>query len=570
MDKKGYLNHLHRLWEENWPSFIPREVHYPFGKVLLTDYLRKRAQVTPHKPVIIYYGEELTFRQLDDLSDRFASFLAESGLVKGDRVAVFLANCPQFLIAFYGILKLGCVHVPVNPMFKEQELIYELNDCGARLIVALDQLYPLVQAVKDKTRLETIVTTSFWDYLPENPTIPIHRSIKDIPRQDCPGSIDLMSMLKDQSPDYPPVEVNLDDVVALNYTGGTTGLPKGCEHTQNNMIYTAATSASLARRSEDDHIVGLAYLPVFWIAGENACVISPVFSGITLVLLARWDVDAMLEAIQRYRATSTGGPVDNIIQLMEHPDVHKYDLSSIRGVSVNSFITKLNIDIRRRWEKLVGGRSTLREGAYGMTETHTVDTFTAGMQEDDMDLKSQPVFCGIPMIGTELMIVDFDTRELMPLGKEGEIVIRTPSLMKGYWNKPEETKEAIKDGWFYTGDIGLLDEKGYLHFLGRRKEMLKIKGMSVFPSEVEVLLSKHPAIEGSGVVGRSDPDKGQVPVAFIKLRPGSEGTVSEEELTAWCKNNMATYKVPEIKIVPELPLTTTGKVKKHELLKEIN
>jgi len=569
MDKTTYLNHLHQLWHENWPASVPREPHYPFGKVLLTDCLRKRAQITPDKPVIVYYGQELTFKQLDDLSDRFASFLAEAGLQKGDRVAVFLPNCPQFLIVFYGILKLGCVHVPVNPMFKEHELLYELNDSGAKLIVALDQLYPLVKAIKENTHLQEIVTTSVWDFMPQHPTIPVHRSIEAAPKQDCPGSVDLMSTLQRQKPDYPKVEVSLNDAVALNYTGGTTGLPKGCEHTQNNMIYTAAT-ASTCGRIRTELGVGLTYLPVFWIAGEDGAVILPVFTGNTTILLARWDVDAMLEAIHRYKVTSAGGVLDNIVELMEHPEVHKYDLSSIRNMTVSSFVKKLNIEYRRQWGNLAKGNSVLREASYGMTETHTIDTFTTGMQEDDMDLKSQPVFCGLPMPGTEFQIVDFGTKELVPLGKEGEIVIRTPSLMKSYWNRPQETLKAVKDGWLYTGDIGVLDERGHLHFLGRKKEMLKVKGMSVFPSELEVLLSKHPAVAGCGVVGRPDPEKGQVPVAFVKLRPEAGGTHSENELAGWCKNNMATYKIPEIRIVTELPLTTTGKVKKEELIKKLN
>ncbi|MBW2085732.1 MAG: AMP-binding protein, partial [Deltaproteobacteria bacterium] len=236
--------------------------------------------------------------------------------------------------------------------------------------------------------------------------------------------------------------------------------------------------------------------------------------------------------------------------------------------TASSFVKKLTVKYRWQWKELTG--ATLRESSYGMTETHTVDTFTGGMQTDDMDLKSQPVFCGLPMPGTQFKIIDFETGELVPLGKEGEIVIRTPSLMKSYWNKPEETKKALRQGWLYTGDIGMLDEEGYLHFLGRRKEMLKMKGMSIFPSEIETLLGQHPAIAGSGVIGKPDPEKGQVPVAFIKLSADYQGKITEEELTNWCRNNMATYKVPIIKIVEDLPLTATGKVKKEELKKELD
>jgi fatty-acyl-CoA synthase len=257
--------------------------------------------------------------------------------------------------------------------------------------------------------------------------------------------------------------------------------------------------------------------------------------------------------------------VDSIVELMEHPDFSKHDLSSLKSTLAMSFIKKVNLEYRRRWKELTG--VTMRESSYGMTETHTCDCFTAGMQTGDMDLKSTPVFVGLPVPGTRFKITDFTTGELLPLGEEGEIVISTPSLMKGYWNDPEKSAEHIKDGWFHTGDMGMIDKAGYLHYLGRTKEMLKVKGMSVFPVEIENLLGRHPAIEGSGVLGRPDPERGEVPVAFVKLKPEHIGSVSGEEITAWCRDNMAVYKVPEVLIIDEFPLTDTGKVRK-EVLRE--
>ena len=566
MNELEYIDRLNQLWEKNWPPDLPKEPHYPLGEILLTDYLKEWAKRTPDKPCLIYYGAEVTFKQLDELSDRFAAFLASRGLKKGDRVAVFLPNCPQFHIVFFGVLKLGCIHVPVNPMLKEHEFIYEINDAGAQVIVALDQLYPVVAASRDKTALKEIIVTWFGDFLPKDPTLPVNPTMQ-APRQECSGTMDLMSILKEQKRDYPQVEVSLDDVVAFNYTGGTTGLPKGCEHTQRNMIYTAATGTTFALGAKSDDVT-LCYLPIFWIAGEDGGIVLPFFSGITTVLLSRWDPEAVLKAIDRYKVNTMASVVDNMVELIEHPDAGRYDLSSLRIPMVASFVKKLNVNYRRQWQELSG--SILREGAYGMTETHTLDTFTNGMQKDDMDLNYRPVFCGLPMPGTQFKITDFDTGELVPLDKEGEIVIRTPSLMKSYWNKPDETKKVLKDGWLYTGDIGMLDKEGYLHFLGRRKEMLKVKGMSVFPSELETLLGQHPAIAGSGVIGKPDPEKGQVPVAFIKLNPDYEGKLTEDELREWCRQSMATYKVPFIKIVKELPLTTTGKVIKEELKKELD
>jgi fatty-acyl-CoA synthase len=561
--EQQYLDKLKMLWEKNWPAALPKELQYPFGEMLITDYLQKRAELTPDKPCIIWYGTELTFKQLDELSSRFATFLAEKGMQKGDRIAVFLPTCPQFHIAFYGILKLGCIHVPVNPMFKEQELLYELNDTQAKLIITLEHLYSMVEKIKEQTSIQEIVTTSISDFLPEHPTIPVHPSLLN-PKQMIDGATDLKLMLEKHSHIYPKVNVSLDDIAALNYTGGTTGMPKGCAHTQRNMVYTCAAMATYSGDTNSDNVV-LSYLPSFWIAGENTSILSPVFTGKTHILLGRWDAEAMLIAIDKYKVTHTGGVLDNFVELMERPDANRYDLSSIKSVTVSSYVKKMNIEYRRRWQELFG--SIMRESSYGMTETHTFDTFTNYMYENDMDLKSQPIFVGLPMPGTEFKIVDFDTGKLVPLGEEGEIVIRTPSLFKSYWNKPEETEKAIRNGWFYTGDIGMIDEEGYLHFLGRKKEMLKVKGMSVYPPEIEAIICRHPAVIGCGVVGMPHEEKGEVPVAYVQMHSEAVDRWSEEDLQGWCREQMAVYKVPVIKIIEELPLTATGKVKKEELKK---
>ena len=252
------------------------------------------------------------------------------------------------------------------------------------------------------------------------------------------------------------MQVGLDDVAALNYTGGTTGMPKGCVHTQRDMIYTAATTGTCANGTTADDVM-LNYHPVFWIAGENFGLIFPIFSGATVVLLARWDPAAWMAAVQRYRVTLGGMLVDNAVAIMDHPDVASHDLRSLRRTRVSSFVKKLNEGYRRRWQALTG--SLMIEAAWGMTETHTCDTFTTGQQDGDFDLKSQPIFVGLPVPGTEFKITDFDTGALLPLGTEGEIVVRSPSQLKSYWNKPEATAASLRDGWFYTGDIGMLDEE---------------------------------------------------------------------------------------------------------------
>ncbi|RCW67554.1 AMP-binding protein [Pseudorhodoferax soli] len=562
-EEAAYLARLAALHAKNWPAGVPRESHYPFGRRPLSEYLRERARLQPHKPVVVFYGRELGFGELDALSDRFAALLAARGVQRGDRVAVFMPNCPQFLVAFYGILKLGAVHVPVNPLFKAEEVLYELRDSGAQVMLALDQLMDVARAARAQGALRHLFVTSFADMRPDHPTLPLPAAVAAA-RIDCPDAEDLLPALATTTPIAPDAlpPPGLDDVAALNYTGGTTGLPKGCVHTQADMLYTAAATHSISVDLREDD-VGIGINPAFWIAGENALLIQPVFSGVTVVMLARWDPVAWMAAVQRYRVSFAGLVLDSAVEVMEHPDVARYDLRSLRSMRVSSFVKKLGMGYRERWRALTG--TTMIESAWGMTETHTNDSFTRGMQEGDFDLHARPIFVGLPMPGTEFKVCDFDTGALLPLGSEGELCCRTPSLLKGYWNKPEANAQTLRGGWLHTGDIAMLDEHGYLHFLGRRKEMLKVKGMSVFPAEVEALLGMHPAVLGSGVVGRADADRGEVPVAFVRLDPAQAAGCTAQALQDWCRERMASYKVPEIRLVERLATSATGKVLKNEL-----
>jgi fatty-acyl-CoA synthase len=556
-----YLATLHDLWAKVWPKGTPNKPKYPHGELALTEYLRAWAKRSPERPAVIFYGHITTYADLDQQSDRFAALLMEKGVRKGDRVAVFLPNCPQFHIVFFGVLKLGAIHVPVSPLSRAFELAYELNDTDAEVIVALDQLASVVDQVKGKTKLREVIVTSFADVIPAEPTIPVPDSI-NTPRVAVSNAIDLLPAIAAMSTPKPLPPAGLDDIAALNYTGGTTGMPKGCVHTQRDMVYTAAANHGISVVANEDSVF-LSFFPEFWIAGENFGLIFPLFTGATLILLARWDAIGTLSAIDRYKVNVTAMPVDGAVELMDHPRFKEFDLSSLSQVRVVSFVKKLNPAYRKRWKDLTG--TILTEASWGMTETHTSNTFTAGFQDDDFDLVSQPIFVGLPVPGAEFKITDFETGELVPLGGEGEIRVRTPSLLKSYWNKPQATAESLVDGWLRTGDIGTIDPRGFLHFLGRRKEMLKVKGMSVFPPEIEALLGQHPKVLGSGVVGRDDADRGLVPVAFIQLKPEALGTITPAELQAWCAERMAVYKVPEIRIIDALPMTATGKVKKQEL-----
>lgn len=560
-DEAAYLARLSELRRQAWPAGADTTPNYLHGELPLSEYLRVWARLQPQKPAVIHYGHTLSYAELDQASDRFAALLAAHGVVPGDRVAVFLPNLPQYHIVFFGILKLGAVHVPVSPMSRAFELAHELTDTGAEILVALDELMPVVREVRAQSSLRQVFVTGFADLLPAEPSLPLPESMKS-PRIRCEDALELMPALASITSAAPAHVPGLDDIAALNYTGGTTGLPKGCIHTQRDMLYTAASNFGTALARNDDTVF-LSFFPQFWIAGENLGLVFPVFCGATLVLLTRWDPVTVMSAVQRYQVTTLAMPVDGAVEMMDHRRFAEFNLSSLRQVRVVSFVKKLNLDYRRRWRELTG--STLAESAWGMTETHTSDTFTTGFQDDDFDLHAQPVFVGLPVPGTEFKICDFDTGALQPLGVEGEIRVRSPSLLKGYWNKPEASAEALQGGWLRSGDIGVIDTQGFLHFLGRRKEMLKVKGMSVFPPEIEAVLGQHPAVLGSGVIGRADAQRGEVPVAFVMLKPACHTADAVDDLRAWCESRLASYKQPEIRLVDSLPMTATGKVKKQDL-----
>ncbi|MDE1164657.1 MAG: AMP-binding protein [Pseudomonas sp.] len=559
MDEHAYLQALRTLQQHAWPPGVPRDPCYPLGERPLSEYLRHWAQVAPQRVALHFYGHITTFAELDRLSDRCAALLQELGVGPGQRVAVMLPNCPQLHIIFYAILKLNAVHAPVSPMAKGLELAYQLKDCAAEVILCFDQLLPWVRQVQAQTALHTLISTSLSELCPAQPTLPVPDLLR-MPRQPADDALDFYPALAACRSPAPTAAPHLDDIAALNYTGGTTGLPKGCIHTHRDMLYTCASFVPTALGC-DQSSVALNFLPEFWIAGENSGLLFPVFSGCSLVLLARWDALTFISAVQHYRVTHSGMLVDSIAEVLDYPQVHTFDFSSLQRIGAISFIKKLTCGYRQRWQQLTG--CTLFEFSFGMTETHTCDTFTYGLQTDDFDLRAQPTFVGLPVPGTEFKVCDFDSGELLPLGSIGELCLRSPSLLKGYWQRPTESADALRGGWLHTGDLGEITDQGFIRYLGRRKEMLKVNGMSVFPSELEALLGQHPAIQASAVLARADAQKGQVPVAFIVLKPGSDTTPAQ--LHAWCSEAMATYKVPQLRLMDSLPMTPTGKVKKQEL-----
>lgn len=557
-----HLADLARRRREAWPQVGEPTIEYPFGEATVTHYLRSWARERPEHAAIVHHERTLTYAELDRASDRVAAYLAHRGFAAGDRAAVMMPNSPQFVIAFFAILKAGGVHVPVNPMFRREEINYELLDSGATFAFILDEVADEFRAGSEGTSVAEVIASANTDFLPDDAPLP-RGMAADVPVTD--GATRFTSIVGRDDLPVPADPGDPDALAALNYTGGTTGMPKGCEHTQADMLYTALSGGQLGFGGGPD-TVSLVFVPIFWIAGEDAFLVALVNGG-TCVLHYRWDAHAVARSIDEHRVTTMAGTVDNYLELMDVAQQEGLSLASMQAPVTMSFVTKLTVDIRRRWARETGAPGILRESSYGMTEDHTLDTFTLGLQEDDADLRGRPGFTGLPMPGTDVAVVDFTTGELVPVGEEGQIIVRSVSMMRGYHRRPEATAETLRDGWLHTGDIGMIDETGALHYLGRTKEMLKVNGMSVFPSELEHLFSRHPKVAACGVIGVPDARKGQTPVAFVELDPDARGQITAEELLAWCRDHMATYKIPRVEVIDEMPLAPTGKVSKVGLEK---
>ncbi|PLT35190.1 AMP-binding protein [Bacillus sp. V5-8f] len=523
----------------------------------LHQFLRHHAIATPEKAAIIYYGRYISYKELDDLSNRFANFLLSKGIRKGDKVALFLPNCPQFLICFYGIQKIGAIVGPCSPMFKEWELEYELTDLQAKAIIALDQLYPIVDIVLPKTAVEIVITTSLLDFLPSIPTPAFPEEI--IEKQFYSGTYDLSELLESSPSDFPTVDLEMnEDVCLIVYTSGSTGLPKGAMLTYRNALYKSRAVAQTRGFTGKD--VSYSVMPICHIAGMLAMNVT-IFSGGTTVLMYRFTTESALDVMERYHITVAQTVVPMNVAIMNDPHSKHVDFSSLRMNSCTSFGIQLSEEISNQWKELTG--VILFESAYGLSETHTADAI---MPPDAVKFGTT----GKPPIGTEIKIVSLDDfPSELPNGQEGEIIIKSPGVFKGYFNKPEATAKALRDGWLFTGDIGKLDEDGYLYFLGRVKEMIKCSGYSVFPEEVELMLINHPAVAQAAVVGVPDSVRGESVKAFVVIHQDYKDKVSPEDIIDWSREKMAAYKYPRhMEFRESLPKTSTGKLLRRMLKEE--
>ncbi|MBS4023569.1 MAG: AMP-binding protein [Dethiobacter sp.] len=535
-------------------------VNYISGKKPLFHYVQDYAIKTPEKVAFVFYGREIAWKELDELANRFANFLIAKGVKKGDSVAVYVPNCPQYILAYIGANKIGAAIVSLNPTYKEFELEYMLKQVEAETIVTLDHQYPVIANIKDKTKLKNVVVTSFADFLPPEPTIPFGLPAKS-EIEDFGNSYFLCDILEQYDADPVAVDVDIDDTYLYIFTSGTTGMPKGAMLSYRNAIYKSASTSQSMFFPIEESDVNLISLPIMHIAGLLGLNAS-IYLGITSVLLVRFDPVETLTAIEKYKCTHWVTITLAIKYLLGFPGIDNLSLKSLKKTLVSSLAMVLTEQIADSWSKLT--ESIVCEASYGLTEDHTGDTY---MPTDK--IKFGKICCGLPIPENKIKIIDYETKKEAAQGEPGEIVVKNEGVFKGYWKNPEATNEVLRDGWLFTGDIGKLDEDGYLWFLGRKKEMIKSSGFSVFPEEVEGILLNHPAVAEIGVIGIPDDEIGEAVKAVIVLTGEQKETIRGEDIINWAKDKMAGYKRPKfIEFRDELPKGGTGKVLRRILLEE--
>ncbi len=546
-----------RPWFSSYPKEVPRHLDYP--AVPLTGFLAKAAAECPDRVATIFFGGKLTYRRLETHVRRFAAGLQQLGVKPGDRVAVMLPNCPQAVIAYLAVLTAGAVVVQTNPMYKERELRHQLADSGATQMVALDLVYPRVAAVTSDTRLQHTVVTGIQDFLP----VPLRwlyplkqRLEKKRPAVDYgPRVHRFLDVLAGGGAAGQEVSTGPGDLALLQYTGGTTGVSKGVMLTHANLVANVSQIAQWMYGFKAGTPRILAALPLFHSYGLTACMNFSLHAAGTLILTPKFDVEEVLKLIQRHRPTVFPGAPTMYVALNHHPRVKEYDLSSIETCISGG--AALPVEVQETFERLTGGK--LVEG-YGLTEASPVTHCTP------LWGKRKNGSIGVPWPDTDCRIVDGSGVDVAP-GEIGELLIKGPQVMRGYWNHPEETAATLKDGWLYTGDLARMDEDGFFYIVGRKKEMIIAGGFNIYPRDVEEVLFEHPAIAEASVIGVPDPYRGETVKAYIVLKQGA--SLTAEEVDRFCRERLAAYKVPRIvEFRTSLPKSMVGKVLRRELLEE--
>jgi len=524
----------------------------PVPEIPLYELLRRSAAQNGDKTALVSLGREVSYAEMDGLSDRLACYLAGEGVKKGDRVATMLPNCAQHVIAFHGIIKAGAISVPCNVMLKGEELSYVLNDAGAETVICLDLFYPLVRSVAGRTPVKRVITVHTKDFHSPDAWVP---SLLDRGKLTFPEAADLAEILEvcPSDPPEPPLNPR-EDLALLLYTAGTTGAPKGVMETHYNLVYNCLSHAHLMGLQPDD--VNLQIMPMFHTSGYLLGLHPFLYRGGTVVLMPLFDPEELLRSIHRYRVNTLFAPPTLFVALVNHPELSRYGLGHFKlatgcGAPVPAALQK-------RWKELTGVDLT---NGWGMTETNC-----GGIMS--LPFKKNLTSLGVPVAG-EVKIID-PAGKTLPRGQVGEICFRGPQVARGYWNKPEETAQAFDgEGWLHTGDAGYMDEEGFTYFVDRIKDLIIASGYNIAPFEVESVIMRHPAVFEVAVIGVPHEYRGETVKAFIVLKEEYRGRVTVEDIDRYCGESMAAYKRPRIfEFVSDLPKSAVGKVLRSKL-KEI-
>jgi long-chain acyl-CoA synthetase len=548
-------------WLRHYPEEIPAELE--FRKEPVQQYLVDAARSFPEKTAIHFMGKEMTYKELYDEALSFACYLQEIGISKGDRVAIMLANTPQSVISYFGILMAGGIVVQTNPLYTERELEYQMKDSGAKAIITLDILYPRASKVMPQTNLQHIIVTAIKDYLPfpKNLVYPFiqKKQYGIVVNVKHEGNTHLFKEIIKIKPKK-LIKYDFDfeeDVALLQYTGGTTGSPKGVMLTHRNLVANSSMCTAWLYKSKPGEESVLGIVPFFHVYGMTIIMILSVMQAYKMIILPKFDALTTLKTIQKQRPTLFPGAPTIYIGLLNHPDLKKYDLSSIDSCLSGS--APLPIEVQEEFEAVTGGK--LVEG-YGLTESSPVTH--SNFLWDRERVKGS---IGVPWPNTEVRIVSIDNNEDMPVGEIGEIIIKGPQVMKGYWNRPEATEETIKDGWLYTGDLGYMDDKGYFYIVDRKKDMIIAGGYNIYPREIEEVLYEHPDVLEAVAAGIPDPYRGETVKAYVVLKEGAR--ISADDLNQYARKYLAAYKAPRLyEFREELPKTAVGKILRRTLVEE--
>jgi len=557
-----------RPWLQFYPKGIPPDVEIPQQSAAET--FNEATEKWKDRTAIIFYGRKISYRELRDHVDRFATALHALGVKKGDKVALLLLNSPQFIIAYFGALKAGATLTAISPLSVSREIKYQIEDTGARIIVCQDIFYQNVERTRSK--LDAVIVTGVDEYLPTMQRLlgssvlrAVYQKMAAPPAElfQREGFYRFQDLIKKHQPNPPQVEFNAkEDLVTLPYTGGTTGLPKGAMITHYNLSaarYLLKTFWGDVVREGEETII--ADLPFCHIYGQSVVMLGGLSDGHTLVIFAALDLDEILDAIGSYKATVFYSVPTLYAYLRDYHRTSKVDWKRVKLLV--SGADALPEDLARGWEKLTG--SIIHEG-WGMTETSSVGIISPYGRPKAGSF-------GIPLPNTVAAIVDPEGTKFLPIGKTGELVIKGPQVAMGYWQNREETGTTFVqiDGetWLRTCDLAKMDEEGYFYFYDRKRHMIKYKGLAIFAREVEEVLTAHPQIKEAVVVGVPDPDVGERVKAIVVLETEARGQASQEEIMTYCAERLARYKVPKmIEFRGELPKTDLGTVSRRELIEE--